>query len=175
MRTIKTQAIVIGERNLPNKDKIIIFLTADLGKITVFAKGIKKITSHRLSHLDTGNLVNILIHQNKDNFYLRQTELISGFSQLKKDKIKISYLYSFLFVVNKILPDNQDDQEIFLLTKKFLVALSKEKTVRQEILSAYLNQLLIILGYSTKKLNFSQLKAKIEEIINEKAPFLEYN
>jgi hypothetical protein len=55
------------------------------------------------------------------------------------------------------------------------VALSKEKTVRQEILSAYLNQLLIILGYSTKKLNFSQLKAKIEEIINEKAPFLEYN
>jgi hypothetical protein len=30
--------------------------------------------------------------QNKDNFYLRQTELISGFSQLKKDKIKIIYL-----------------------------------------------------------------------------------
>jgi DNA repair protein RecO (recombination protein O) len=175
MRTIKTQAIVIGERNLPNKDKIIFFLTEDLGKVTVFAKGIKKITSHRLSHLDTGNLVKILIYKNKENFYLRQTELISGFSALKQDKFKINRLFVFLFVINKILPDNQSDQEIFLLAKKFLVALSKEKAASQEILLVYLNQLLIILGYSTEKLNFNQLKTKIEEIIDEKIPFLEYN
>jgi len=175
MKFIKTEAIVIGQHSLPTKDKIIIFLTAPLGKIRVFAKGIKKITSRRLSHLDTGNLVKILLTQKNDLFYLRETELISGFSSLKQHKEKISYLYSFFFILNKILPENQKEEEVYALVKKFLIVLGKKEKIDQNIFSSYLNQLLIILGYSEKEENFFPLIKKIESIIDEKIPSFEYN
>lgn len=175
MKTIKTEAIVIGRYALPNRDQILIFLTPALGKIKVFAKGIKKITSRRLSHLDTGNLLNILLTKKNENLYLQQTELISGFSELKRNMKKISYLYFFLFIINKILPDNQTETEVYQLTKRLLIFFGQKNRVNQQVLLDHLNQLLIILGYSTKPFNWLELKDNIEKIINEKLPPLEYN
>ncbi|MBI4009495.1 recombination protein O N-terminal domain-containing protein, partial [Candidatus Roizmanbacteria bacterium] len=50
-RTLKTEAIVLRKRSLPNQDKIVTLFTKELGKLNVFAKGIKKITSRRLPHV----------------------------------------------------------------------------------------------------------------------------
>ena len=42
-RTLKTEAIVLRKRSLPNQDVIVTLLTKELGKINTIAKGIKKI------------------------------------------------------------------------------------------------------------------------------------
>jgi len=171
MRSLKTEAIVLKKKDLLNRDILISFFTKDLGRLTVFAKGVKKITSRRSPHLQTGNLINILVSHRNDHYYLQESQLISGFSELKKDENKVKQLYSFLFVLDRLLPEQQKETRTYNLTKSFLIDLSKSSKTEIFIVK-YLTDIVMLLGYLDKKVNGNELKSLIEEIINEKIPSL---
>lgn len=169
-RSIKTEALVLRKKDLLNKDILISFFTESLGRLTVFAKGVKKITSRRSPHLQTGNLINIMISYKNDRYYLQESHLISGFSELKKDEGKVKQLYLFLFILDRLLPENQKEQRVYNLTKRFFVDLSLLTGKKRLNLLNYLNKLMSYLGYLHENKNFNELKLFIEEIINEKIP-----
>lgn len=168
--TVKTEAIVLRKRSLLNKDTIITLFSKDFGKLNVFAKGIRKITSRRLPHTQTGNLINILIHKKDDRLYLQETALISGFTEIKKNQKKINELYFILFVLERLAPENQKETTLYNLAKKFLIDLSLTAVSDRSIVTKYLNKILIILGYLHKEKTLDELRLIIEEIINEKLP-----
>ena len=169
-QTFKTEAIVLKKRSLLNKDSIVTFFTQEHGKVRTVAKGIKKITSRRLPHTQTGNLLNIVIYSRHDHFYLQESYLISGFSEIKKDQAKTNNLYIFLFILERLLPENQPETPVYNLTKHYLVELSKSKDKLDALLSKYANQLVKVLGYSTGEKPLFQLFPLIEELIHEKIP-----
>lgn len=170
-RSLKTEAIVLKKKDLLNKDVLISVFSQDLGRLTLFAKGIKKITSHRSPHLQTGNLINVLVSHKNDHYYLQESELVSGFSELKKNEKKVNNLYSFLFVLERLLPEQQKETKTYNLTKNFLIDLSK--SVKPDIVTfQYLTDIMMQLGYLDQKVSYPELKSLIEEIINEKIPLL---
>ena len=171
-RTIKTEAIVLRKRALPNQDKIVTLFTKELGKLAVFAKGIKKITSRRLPHVQTANLINTVLYKKDNRFYLQETNLISGFSQIKKNPHKIQSLYLFLFVVERLLPENQLETTVYQLALKFLIELAKTDSQNDLFLTKSLNKILKLLGYSKADKSLEELKETIEELIHEKMPEL---
>lgn len=170
-RTFKTEAIVFKKNGLLNKDIIITFFSRELGKIRVLAKGIKKITSRRLPHTETGNLLKIVIYKKNERFFLQETQLLSAFSQIKNNQKKINFLYYFLFVLEKMLPENQKEEPIYILTKHYMIDLAKNNIEKDKI-TAYLNQLLFKLGYLHTNKSFYEINLLIQEIINEKIPSL---
>ena|SRR3989338_2885343 len=169
-RSLKTEAIVLRKKDLLNRDVLISFFSQDLGRLTVFAKGVKKITSRRSPHLQTGNLINVIISHKNDRYYLQESQLISGFSELKKDEDKVKQLYFFLFILDRLLPENQKEERAYNLTKKFLIDLSHPSGKKRLSLLYYLNKLMSLLGYLHEDKNFNELRFLIEEIINEKIP-----
>ena len=170
-RTLKTEAVVLKKKDLLNKDVLISLFTQDLGRLTIFAKGVKKITSRRSPHLQTGNLINVLVSHKNDNYYLQESELVSGFSELKKEEKKVKQLYTFLFVLDRLLPEQQKETKTYNLTKNFLIDLSK--SVKSDIITVkYLTDIMMQLGYMDQKVSYPELKSLIEEIINEKIPLL---
>lgn len=171
MRSLKTEAVVLKKKDLLNRDVLISFFTADLGRLTVFAKGVRKITSRRSPHLQTGNLINIFLSHKNNHYYLQESQLISGFSELKKDDNKVKQLYSFLFVLDRLLPEQQRETKAYNLTKNFLIDLSKSSKT-EVIIVKYLTEIMMLLGYLDKKVSRTELKSLIEEIINEKIPSL---
>lgn len=170
-RASKTEAVVLRKKDLLNKDVLISLFSQDLGRLTVFAKGIKKITSRRSPHLQTGNLINIIINHKNGRFYLQESLLISGFSEIKKNENKVKRLYSFLFVLDRLLPELQKEVKVYNLTKNFLIDLSKSSNT-ELIMVRYLNDTMIRLGYLDKNVSQIKLMSMIEEIINEKIPNL---
>lgn len=172
-KTFKTEALVLRKRSLINKDSLVTLFTKELGKINVFAKGIKKITSRRLPHTQSANLVNILISKKGDWLYLQESSLISGFSQIKRDHKKIRHLYLCLFVLERLLPENQSEEKIYNLTKKFLIDLSSGSDPGNQS-EQFINKALIVLGYSKEKKSLGELKEEIEGIIDEKIPALDF-
>lgn len=171
IRSLKTEAIVLRKKNLLNKDVLVSLFTQDLGRLTVFAKGVRKITSRRSPHLQTGNLINVLISHKNDYYYLQESQLISGFSELKKDENKVEQLYLFLFVLDRLLPERQKEIKVYNLTKNFLIDLTKlPKTKKNSV--KYLTEMMRLMGYLDKKVSPPELKLLIEEIINEKIPLL---
>lgn len=169
IRSLKTEAIVLKKKDLLNKDVLISLFTQDLGRLTIFAKGVKKITSRRSPHLQTGNLINILISHKNDHYYLQESQMLSGFSELKKDENKVEQLYMFLFVLDRLLPEQQKETKIYNLTKNFLIDLSKSFK-SGTIIIKYLTEAMKLMGYLDKKVSKAELKSLIEEIINEKIP-----
>lgn len=171
LRSLKTEAIVLKKRDLLNKDVLVGLFTHELGRLTVFAKGIKKISSRRAPHLQTGNLVDVLISRRNDHYYLQESQLISGFSKLKDDDKKVNSLYSFLFVLERLLAEQQKETKTYNLTKNFLIDLSKSSKP-EKITVKYLTDIMMQLGYLNKEVSQSELRLLIEEIINEKIPNL---
>src|SRR3989338_7973106 len=171
-RTIKTEAIVLRKKSLLNQDKIITLFTKELGKVITFAKGIKKITSRRLPHVQTANLINAVLYKKDSRFYLQETNLLSGFSQIKKNPHKIQSLYQFLFVVERLLPENQLETAVYKLVMNFLIELAKTDSRDDSLLTEYLNKILKLLGYAKEDKSLEELKKTIEELIHEKMPEL---
>lgn len=173
-RSLKTEAVVLKKKSLLNRDVLISLFTHELGRLNVFAKGVKKITSKRSPHLQTGNLINIMVSHKNDHYYLQESDLISGFSELKVDEKKVNNLYIFLFVLERILPEQQKETKVYNLTKNFIIDLSKSNEP-DLIKVEYLTEIMIKLGYLDKKVSFPKLRSLIEEIINEKIPILVQN
>ncbi len=169
-RKFKTEAIVLKKKSLPSKDYIITLLSEDYGKITLFGKGVKKITSRRLPHLQTGNLIEAMIYKKNNKFYLEETKIISFFSKIKTNPEKISRLYFYLFLLERLLPENQKEEEIYGKAKKFLIELS-ETAVSENCFVKNVNGMMRDLGYLTEDKSLSQLTNFIQSIINEKIPF----
>ena len=169
MRSFKTEALVLRKKSLLHKDILVSLFSETDGKINVFAKGVKKLTSRRSPHLQTGNLIKVQLHKKNDRIYLEESNLISGFSVLKEDQEKINILYQFFFVLERILPEHQKEETVYNLTKSFLVKLSKLKE-KEDILTAYFNKLLRFLGYTKKNHDFFELQSIISDLINEKLP-----
>ncbi len=167
-RRLKTEAIVLKRKELLNKDIVYTLLTAELGRVKATAKGVKSLTSKRSPHLQTGNLISVVLYKKEDFFYLQETDLKSGFSDIKKRAEKMSYLYFIFFVVDRLVPENQNEFEVFNLVKKFIIDLSKRKAINITILEKYLSLLLIKLGYINERGKIDELRSTIEGLINEK-------
>lgn len=168
-KSVKSEGIILKKKGLLNKDYLVTIFSKEQGKIRVFAKGIKKITSRRLSHIETGNLIQTILSSKNDRFYLQETKLISGFAKIKDSQEKVNYLYQFFFVLERLLPENQKEFNIYQLTKRFLIKLSKDDFSEND-LTQFINELMRKLGYTKKNLSFNELKQTIEEIISEKLP-----
>lgn len=166
----QTEAIVFRKRSLLEKDTFITFFSENEGKITAIAKGIKKITSRRAPHIQTGNLVNVILYEKNDRLYLQGSELISAFSAIKSDAVKIDFQYLMLFILDRILPERQKEEDVYVLTKTFIIELAKSQSFNKERMCHYLQKLLILLGYHKKNSTYLELLRHTEEIIHEKIP-----
>lgn len=163
------EGIVLVKRKVLDSDLVYIILTKSFGKIAVLAKGVQKITSKRISALQTGNIVRIIFSQKQDSFrYLRSVELVSHLSPLKKDLGKLQHLYTLLYMVERMLPDGQSDIRIYELCKLLLVRLTKEDLTVFSITKA-MSELLMSLGYGTCS-SYEECVAMSEDIMGKKLP-----
>lgn len=172
MKIIKTEAVVLKEKLLLKNDAILTLFTKKLGKIRVVAKGIKKITSRRLFHTDTGNLIEVVLKNKRNSFYLQQTLLISSFSLIKNDFKKIRCLFFVLFILDRLLAENQEEKEVFVLTLNYISKLARGEIDFGELLS-YCNRLFFYLGYGKEFVDLNSMRIFVGEIINEKIPSIE--
>lgn len=170
-RRVKTEALVVKKQELLGTDIFVTLLTFEFGKLRVLAKGVKTLSSKRLPHLQTANLIEAVLYKKEDKTYLQETALISGFTKIKNSQQKISVIYYVLFVLDRILPENQKEEEIYNETKKFMITLSRKDHLSNSDLEIYLFHILKRLGYVQDRMSLQLVNYVIEELINEKVPF----
>jgi DNA repair protein RecO len=163
------EGIILVKRKILHSDLIIVILTKHFGKVALMAKGVQKITSKRISAIQTGNIVRVLFSQKQDSLrYLSSVELISHLSPIKKDLTKLQYLYTLLFMFERLVPDGQKDENIYNLCKVQLVRLSREE-VETFSMKRAMNEILGAMGYG-ECASYEDCVATTEEIIGKKLP-----
>ncbi len=166
---IKTKGIVLSSKILPSDDVIYTILTEENGKIRVYGKGVKKTSSKRRPHLQTGNLISVILRRSHETYYLQETTLVSAFSQIKQSSSKLSWLYALLFMIDRLAPEMEQDLKIYNALQKFMINVSKEDNGLEQFTKSA-NQVLNALGYTSEELPLSDLKEMFTELTNQKLP-----
>lgn len=166
----KDEAFVLTKKRMLKQDSLVVLFTKQTGKIAVIAKGIQKITSRRISALQTGNLVLVSYLKRGDaSAYLVDISLISHFSELKKDQEKIQNMYTLFYMLNALLPERQKEDAVYNLCKKTMIQLGKSG-VNTCSLTHTICELFNFLGYGEVK-TLDECRVKYEEITGKQLPY----
>lgn len=170
-RYSKDEGIVLAKKNLLKGNRLIVVFTQQHGKIVLTAYGVRKLTSRRISHLETGNYVRLSFYKKNTYYYLSETDVIYAYSKIKKSGKKLSLLFFFLTILEKILPENQPEQALFGIAIDGLKNMNNNNNFTMQTLIPYITACLQKSGF----VNEEQIKnpsfdpiAFIEELIGKK-------
>ncbi|NTU72622.1 DNA repair protein RecO [Candidatus Roizmanbacteria bacterium] len=167
---VKIEGFLLKKHRLSGQDTVTVIFTKEQGKISAYAKGVKKITSRRSPHLQTGNLLIITLDSKGTAQYVQQTTLVSAFGQLKQNVRKVEMLYFFLFLIDRLVPEGVPEPQLYNMTKQFIIELNKAPIFTRSEILPYMQEILLILGFSRDRRSFNETVQLIEEIIHEKLP-----
>jgi DNA repair protein RecO (recombination protein O) len=137
-------AIVLKRINVGETDRIVNLLTQEFGKITVVAKGVRKMKSSKRAFLEPGNIIKAFCLETKSLPLLTQATLIEDCSIMKQNLSSYRSLTQLLEIFEKLFVEVELEPEIFhyaiLLRRQVVAGKAPAKFVR-EILSKIIVQL----------------------------------
>lgn len=110
MRTKRDTVLIIKSINFSEKDKILTVYGRNLGKYSLFARGIRGMMSKNRGNMQTMSISNISYYEGKGLRSLIESEgeYIPDYSN--KDMKNVERV---LFLLNKFLPEEEQDDKIF--------------------------------------------------------------
>lgn len=144
------EAIVLRKTIQKDSNLSITLLTKQHGKCIVTAFGTRRILSKRLSHLETGNVIKCSWRENGEFKTLQETDLLYAHSGIKESSTKLDVLYTLLFIIFKIAPENEPAVGMYNSLLSTLRDLQKKEFTRND-LNAHVTAILIHEGYISKE------------------------
>jgi recombinational DNA repair protein (RecF pathway) len=163
MPTTTTEGIIIKRRNYGEADRILTVLTPYKGKISITAKGVRRITSRRAGNVEVLNKVRLHIFEGKGLSVLTEAESIETFSKIKSDLVLSSYGSHLIELIDRLIPDNQLNPNAYNLLATTLTLL--EVNPRQIWIRSFEIKLLAELGFWSN--NQIDASAEIKELLNK--------
>ncbi len=125
---------------------MITVLTDRYGKISVVARGVRRITSRRAGNVELLNRVKLHLFKAK-NYTLTEAEAIEVFPKLKENLGLTTSAFHVIEIIDRLTPEGQVNRNLYDLTVSVLQLL--EKNPRQIFLRAFEVKVLSLLGFST--------------------------
>jgi hypothetical protein len=161
MPSLSTEGLVLYRRDFGEADRVITILTKHLGKISVVAKGVRRISSRRAGSVELLNQVNIHIYKSK-GYTLTEAESIHTFPNIKSNLPMTSAGMHVAELLNKLLAEGVAMDGIYDFATEMLQVFEKEP--RQIYLRAFEIKLLKKLGFWGSD-NLTNVDERLLEII----------
>ncbi len=145
----KTEGIILKRRNLGETDRILTVFTHQKGKITVLARGVRKITSRRSGNVELLNRSILYLHQAKSFLILTEAQTIDTYPQLKTDLTLSTYAFHIIELIDKLTAENQENSLLYEHLVNVLQRLSRNP--RQILVRAFEAKILTNQGFITFK------------------------
>lgn len=156
MQGFKTEGIVLRRRNFGEADRILTIFSLHKGKISVMAKGVRKITSRRAGNIELLNRVQMYLHQGKTFLILTEASSLDTYAKIKADLALSTYAYHIIELLDKLTAENQVDPVLYKYIIEVLARLND--TPRQIYIRAFEVKILSHLGF------FSFLEDEVERL-----------
>lgn len=167
MHSYKTEGFIIKRKNFGEADRILTVFTKNRGKISIIAKGVRKISSRRSPHTELLNLSVLTIHESRVPI-LTEAEALNHFSYLKNDLRKAGMAFYICELIDGLLPEHQENRAVFGLLYQILTDLEKEEENCKALINKFEQELLGHLGFWPKDRVFLEDNGEFIEDIMEK-------
>jgi len=146
LRTYASEGIVLSRKNYSEADRILIVLSKNYGKLSLLAKGIRKIKSKKRGHLEIFSKIKFSAVKGKGFDIMTEAETIDDFAGVRINLNKISLAYYFSEVVNKITHEDGHSSTVYSLLSTALEQLEQETELKKLRLK-FIYDLLTNMGY----------------------------
>jgi len=167
MKSYSAEGIVIKRQNFGEADKLITILSKERGKITLKAKGLRKINSRRSGSLELFNQVKITAATGRSSLdILTEVNVLDSFTSWRKQLGRVNVAYQLCEVVDKLLPEQQPYPQVYVVLSQSLSQISNLGEDWQIKLNAWFKDILTDLGYWPEDRPFTgDINKFIESII----------
>lgn len=148
MGEIRVRGLVLHEMHIGDYDKRLILLTKEKGKITVFAKGARKVKSKFLAGSQIFSYGDYILYQGKTSYNILQVDLIETFGAIRQDINRLAYCLYILEFAEYVTEENYINNDLFRLILKTLQALTKNAIEMDIIIKIFELKALSYLGYT---------------------------
>ncbi|EKD79963.1 MAG: hypothetical protein ACD_40C00239G0003 [uncultured bacterium] len=164
MKYQKLEGVIINRRVVKDSDRFLTIFTQEMGKISVYARGIRSITSKRAGSLDLFSHIKFELIEQNDHRTLTSVELLDGHHISKSTLSNISRLFQIGELIDALLPEDDPHPEVYILLLTALANLHRFAT--PEYLYRFKKKLLLLLGYGDRELDPSQIDDYIESLLS---------
>lgn len=166
-KTYTSEGIVLSRKNYSEADRILVCYSKHFGKLTLLAKGIRKIKSKKRGHLEIFSKVKFSAVKGKGMDIITETETINDFAGVRSNLNKISLAYYFCEVVNKITHEDGNASSVYILLSNVLENLEVETELKKLRLK-FIYDLLIEMGYWPEDKRMTDADTVLEDVIERK-------
>jgi DNA repair protein RecO (recombination protein O) len=152
MQYLQDTGFVIKRTNFGEADRYITLFTKTHGKIDVVARGVRKITSRRASHIELLHLIRFQTVQGKQNPILTEAQLVRGFYDQSASLEQLSARFLVCELLNKLCASYEQNESVYHLVEKTLQSL--EQGAIRDTMHTFQINLLTNLGYWDQKRTF---------------------
>ncbi|MBI2040273.1 DNA repair protein RecO [Candidatus Microgenomates bacterium] len=147
MQAFKTEGIILKRKDFGEADRILTVFTLHRGKISVLAKGVRRITSRRAGNVELLNRVLMYLYPGKNFLILTEAESLDTYQKIKEDLTLSTYAFHIIELVDKLTAENQENRILYQHLVEVLKRL--EKNPRQILVRAFEAKTLSNLGFVT--------------------------
>lgn len=147
MQAFKVEGIILKRRDFGEADRILTVFSLQRGKISVLAKGVRRITSRRSGNVELLNRSLMYLHQAKTFLILTEATTLDTFSKIKSELTLSTYAYHIIELVDKLTAENQENRILYEHLVEVLRRL--ERKPRQILIRAFEVKILSNLGFIT--------------------------
>ncbi len=161
--TYRTRAVVLKREPYREDDSLVTVYSEERGKLTLLARGTKKIRSKLAAHLEPFCLLEAMVVRGRGFDYLGSAASVDCFARIKSDYEKTAAAGSAIRTFNGLIKEGEGDRKIFELLNEFLTGLAEQRAENAGLISAaFLLKFLVLLGYAPELYCCAICKKKIE-------------
>lgn len=113
-------AIILQRRDFKEDDLLVTVYSREKGKLTLLARGAKKVLSKLAGHLEPVSLSYLNVTDGRSLDQLIGADMRQSYRKIKSDLAKLAAVGWFLHLLDQLTMENHADVRIFSLTQKYL-------------------------------------------------------
>ena len=159
-----SEGIVLARRNYSEADRILVIYSKNYGKISLIAKGVRRLNSRKRGHLEVFSHIKFSAAKGKNLDILTEAEIIDFFPKVREDLKKVAVAYYLMEVVGRTTRDDEPNTEVFSIILEYLKRLKKEGKLRKLRLD-FILKILTDLGFWPKGKIMDNPDKVLEEVV----------
>ncbi|NPV09598.1 MAG: DNA repair protein RecO [Anaerolineae bacterium] len=112
-RLYRTTGVVLRRRDFDEADRLITVLTPDRGKVTLLAKGARKINSRKAAHVDLFRQVDLLVHRGRSFGIVSQAETVRAFPHIGSDLARMAAAHYLAELADTFVGEGQESRGVY--------------------------------------------------------------
>jgi len=150
---IEVTGLVIREVSLGESDKILTVLTSEMGKITVYANGVRKYKNPNMNAAQLMSYSEMVVFKRGEKYWLRESVVIENFYDIRLDLERFALAQYILDVTGDVCVEEENEEVMLKLTLNTLYMLVTNKKPIEQVKSVFELRTMANIGFLPNLIN----------------------